>query len=214
MRSVSIWRGSCPREILRFDVDTHAFFLWQDPRNLQRALLFGGNAGSRCTTRGGSPSCPLSVWDISPVRNGQPPVTLDSGPHGYTAFPPPPENQRIPAGGLHSLSVSNDGTRAFYALLNGGFAVVDVSDFARGAAAPQPRPITADESRPTWPGPGAHSTGRPRSTARADGALPPGARRLAAPGGGARSRRALRRSARPGSRGRCLEPQPDPIHNP
>jgi hypothetical protein len=35
--------------------------------------------------------------------------------------------------------------------------VVDVSDFAAGAPAPQPRLITINESRPVWPGPGAHS---------------------------------------------------------
>jgi len=140
-----------PREIQRFDVDAHEFFLWQDPSNQQRALLFAGNAGSRCTTRGGSPSCPLAVWDISQIRDGQPPVTLYSGPHGYE------ETGSAPAGGLHSLSVSNDGTRAFYALLSGGFAVADVSDFAKGTPSPQPRPITLNEHRPTWAGPGAHS---------------------------------------------------------
>jgi hypothetical protein len=35
--------------------------------------------------------------------------------------------------------------------------VVDVSDFAEGTPAPQPRPITINEARPVWPGPGAHS---------------------------------------------------------
>ena len=64
---------------------------------------------------------------------------------------------QIPTGGLHSLSVSNDGTRAYFALLTGGFAVVDTSDFAEGAPAPLPRPITLNESRPSWAGPGAHS---------------------------------------------------------
>jgi len=146
-----------PRLLNQFDVDTHEFFLWEDPRNPERALIFAGNAGSTCTTRGGAPSCPLSVWDISPVRNGQPPVTLYSGPHGYTAFPAAPQPVQKPAGGLHSLSVSNDGSRAYFALLRGGFAVVDVSEFAAGAPFPLPRPITRNEARPTWPGPGAHS---------------------------------------------------------
>jgi hypothetical protein len=145
-----------PRLLYQLNMNTHEFFLWEDPRNPDRALMFGGNAGSTCTT-GTSPSCPLSVWDISPLRNGQPPVTLYSGLHGYTAFPPPPQPAQKPAGGLHSLSVSNDGTRAYYALLTGGFAVVDVSDFAFGRPLPQPRPITLNEARPTWPGPGAHS---------------------------------------------------------
>jgi hypothetical protein len=136
-----------PQLLNQFNVNTHEFFLWEDPSNPDRALIFAGSASTNpaCTTSGGSPSCPFSVWDISPVRNGQAPVTLYSGPHRYTT------------GGLHSLSVSNDGTRAYFALLTGGFAVVDTSDFAAGTPAPQPRPITLNGSRPTWPGPGAHS---------------------------------------------------------
>ena len=146
-----------PRLLVRFDVDAHEFFLWQDPGDPERALVFAGNAGSTCGTRGGSPSCPLAVWDISPVRNGGSPTTLFSGLHGYTRFPAAPAPVQKPTGGLHSLTVSNDGTRAYFALLNGGFAVVDVSDFAAGTASPQPRPITLNEARPTWSGPGAHS---------------------------------------------------------
>jgi hypothetical protein len=146
-----------PRLLNQFNVNTHEFFLWEDPRNPERALMFGGSAGSTCGTSGGSPSCPFSVWDISPVRDGQAPVTLFSGLHGYTRFPPAPAPVQKPTGGLHSLSVSNDGTRAYFALLTGGFAVVDTSDFAMGRPLPQPRPITLNEARPVWPGPGAHS---------------------------------------------------------
>jgi hypothetical protein len=146
-----------PRLLNQFNVDTHEFFLWQDPADPERALLFAGNAASTCAIRGGSPSCPFAVWDISPVRNGQSPVTLFSGLHGYTRFPAEPAPVQKPTGALHSLSVSNDGSRAYFALLTGGFAVVDVSDFAKGVPFPQPRPITLNQARPVWPGPGAHS---------------------------------------------------------
>ncbi|MBD0280761.1 MAG: hypothetical protein ICV69_00990 [Thermoleophilaceae bacterium] len=147
-----------PRLIKQFNVDTHEFFLWQDPADPERALIFAGNAGSTCTIRGGSPSCPFSVWDISPVPEGGDPVTLYSGLHGYTRIPADPALPAVkPTGGLHSLSVSNDGSRAYFALLTGGFAVVDTSDFATGTPGAQPRPITLNEARPTWRGPGAHS---------------------------------------------------------
>jgi hypothetical protein len=146
-----------PLLIHQLNADTHEFFLWQDPRNPDRALVFAGNAGSTCGIRGGSESCPFSVWDISPLLEGKAPVTLFSGLHGYTRFPAAPEPVQKPTGGLHSLSISNDGTRAYFALLTGGFAVVDVSDFAAGRPMPQPRPITLNAARPTWPGPGAHS---------------------------------------------------------
>ena len=146
-----------PRLLHQLNMNTHEFFLWEDPANPERALMYGGSAGSTCGTSGGSPTCPFTVWDISPVVRGEAPVTLFSGLHGYRRFPAAPEPVVKPTGGLHSLSVSNDGRRAFFALLTGGFAVVDVSDFARGRPMPQPRPITLNEARPTWPGPGAHS---------------------------------------------------------
>jgi hypothetical protein len=146
-----------PQLIRQFNADTHEFFLWQDPDDPGRALMFAGNAGSECTIRGGSPSCPFSVWDISPVPQGGDPITLYSGLHGYTQIPAEGEPVIKPGGALHSLSVSNDGTRTFFALLQGGFAVVDTSDFANGTPGAQPRPITFNEARPTWRGPGAHS---------------------------------------------------------
>jgi hypothetical protein len=149
--------ATSPELLRQFNVATHEFFLWQDPNDAERALIFAGNAGSTCGTQGGAPTCPFSVWDISPVVNGGSPVTLFNGLHGYTRFPPAPAPVQKPTGGLHSLSVSNDGSTAYFALLTGGFAVVDVSDFAEGAPSPQPRPITRNEARPTWPGPGAHS---------------------------------------------------------
>jgi hypothetical protein len=145
-----------PRLITQMEEHTHEFFLWEDPNNRKRALMFGGNAGSSCGEHP-TPSCPFAVWDISPVLRGERPETLFSGPHGYTRIPPEGLPVVKPAGGLHSLSVSNDGTRTFYALLTGGFAVVDTSDFAFDRPMPQPRPITLNEARPTWAGPGAHS---------------------------------------------------------
>jgi hypothetical protein len=132
-------------------VDTHEFFLWQDPKDRDRALVFGGSASGTCAIRGGAPSCPFSVWDISPVVDGQAPVTLFSGPYPYTALADKPR------GGLHSLSISNDGSTAYFALLTGGFAVADVSDFAARRPGAHPRPITDNKARPVWPGPGAHS---------------------------------------------------------
>jgi hypothetical protein len=143
-----------PQLLNQFDVDTHEFFLWEDPKDPERALIFAGSAGSNCTIRGGSPSCPFSVWDISQVVDGQAPVTLYSGEYPYAALADKPR------GGLHSLTVSNDGSRAYYALLTGGFAIVDVSAFAAGTPGAQPIAITTNEARPVWAGPGAHSAAK------------------------------------------------------
>jgi hypothetical protein len=149
--------AATPRLLTEFKVDTHEFFLWEDPKDPKRALIFAGNATATCATRGGAPSCPFSVWDISGVRQGQQPVTLFSNLHGYTRNPPTGDPVQQPTGGLHSLTVSNDGSRTYYALLTGGFAVIDTTQFAIGAAAPQPVLVTDNVARPTWPGPGAHS---------------------------------------------------------
>ena len=146
-----------PRLLRTFKVDTHEFFLWVDPKDPERALMFAGNAGSTCGIRGDAPTCPFSVWDISDVPSGGEPKTLYTGLYPYSRFPAAPAPPEKPTGGLHSLTISNDGNRAYFALLSGGFAVVDTSDFAAGTAFPEPRPITANESRPVWPGPGAHS---------------------------------------------------------
>jgi hypothetical protein len=140
-----------PQLLHEFKVDTHEFFLWQDPADRDRALIFAGAAAGTCAVRGGAPSCPFSVWDISSVVDGQAPVTLYSGVYPYEALTDKPR------GGLHSLTISNDGSRAYYALLTGGFAIVDVSEFAAGTPGAQPRAITTNEARPVWPGPGAHS---------------------------------------------------------
>jgi hypothetical protein len=149
-----------PKLVRELKVDTHEFFLWEDPDDRGRALIFAGNASAGCSTRGGAPSCPFSVWDISGVLDGQAPTTLYSGLYPYSRFPAAPDPVQKPAGGLHSLTVSNDGSEAFFALLTGGFAIADVSDFADGDPFPQPRAITRNEARPTWPGPGAHSAVR------------------------------------------------------
>jgi hypothetical protein len=140
--------ATSPKLITRLDEATHEFFLWEDPDDPERALMFGGNAGSGPTA--------FSVWDISPVAQGRPPTTVLRSTHGYTAVPATGTPQ-IPTGGLHSLSVSNDGTRAYFALLEGGFAVVDVADFTAGRPNPQLRQITGNANRPVWSGPGAHS---------------------------------------------------------
>ena len=269
-----------PQLIAQINQSTHEFFLWEDPNDPDFALMFGGSAGSAGTA--------FSVWDLSPLLDGNPPPRIYASSHGYSAVPPnrvvvdapssaagtyqamgasfgpePSETgiagdivlvndgsgnptqgcdplvgfpagsialvdrgscpfvqkagnaqaagavamivandspsapinmggsdpsitipsvmisqadgntikaglpatgtvqsrggQPIPTGGLHSLSISNDGQHAFFALLTGGFAMADVSDFTSRVDDPELRLITENASRPVWDGPGAHS---------------------------------------------------------
>jgi hypothetical protein len=123
-----------PRLIAELGRDTHEFFLWVDPFDPEYALLYAAGAGAR-----------MQVYDMSPLLRGTAPTAIADLAHGY------------PGGGLHSMSVSNDGGTAYLALLTGGFAVADTTDFRDRVPNPQMRRVTASSSRPTWAGPGAHS---------------------------------------------------------
>ena len=127
----------------------HEFFLWDDPARPGRALLYWTNPSA-------SDKGELIVTDISGAREGR---FAELSEFKVT----------IPANGrdnrLHSLGISNDGTRGYLAHLGGGFMVVDTSDFANAAPTPRVRLITPVERRVHWGDPGAHSAvklfGRP-----------------------------------------------------
>lgn len=119
--------------------EVHEFFLWEDPEEPGRALLFA-------STPGGVPH--LLITDITGARQqhfeeiGEWFAPLaDGGPDPF----------------IHSLAVSPDGTRAYLAYLTAGFLVIDTSEFAAGGTNPAVHPVTDIESRPRWDGPGAHS---------------------------------------------------------
>ncbi|MDA0160958.1 hypothetical protein OM076_11835 [Solirubrobacter ginsenosidimutans] len=118
--------------------DTHEFYIWEDPKNPKRALMFAASAGSA-----------FQIYDISPVLNKEAPVQLFSGNHGFG---------NSNGSGIHSFSVSNDGKKAYFALLTRGFGITDVSDFTDTDPATNTyRLITPAANRVSWPGPGAHS---------------------------------------------------------
>ncbi|MDP9067718.1 MAG: hypothetical protein M3N53_05125 [Actinomycetota bacterium] len=123
-------------------VNPHEMYLWDDPRKPGRALLF-------LSTPGGSTQ--LLVTDISDARKKK---FVELGKQSFTVGEPGNDNR------LHSLTVTPDGNRAFFAYLEAGFMVVDSSDFARGRSKPEAKLITDPKDAPRWPeeiGPGAHS---------------------------------------------------------
>ena len=126
----------------------HEFFLWVDPAQPEdRALLYWtGPTSSRSNPN-------LVVTDISRAKHGD--FTETSWVADFPA-------RRLPSGEnedrrLHSIGVSNDGTRAYLAFLGAGFLVLDTTDVAQGAENPQFNLITPPEQRVAWSNPGAHS---------------------------------------------------------
>lgn len=126
-----------PKLVAEYDPsqNPHEFFLWDDPRRKGRALLF-------LSTPGGNQD--LVVTDISDARKGEFDEIAAWQAEGFS-------------GSLHSLSVTNDGTRAFMAYLDDGFIVADTTDLALSKPNAEVRQITPANNRPIWPGPGAHS---------------------------------------------------------
>lgn len=117
----------------------HEFFLWQDPEDAGRALLFMSTPGGRDA---------LLVTDISRAREGK----FEEVARWSAAFPDPG-----PINDLHSLSVSPDGGLAYLAHLTRGFFMIDTSDVAQGRADAEIGPVTPIDKRVYWEGWGAHS---------------------------------------------------------
>ena len=114
----------------------HEFFLWQDPAQPSRVLLY--------TTMFATATLGLQVLDISVPSS---PVLLGGWavPAGYGHAP------------VHSVAVSEDGRSAYISLWTGGLVVADVADFAAGRAGPMVRPLTPAGSAYRTPPGNVHS---------------------------------------------------------
>lgn len=128
----------------------HEMFLWTDPANPDRSLLYLSTpSGSVDPNRAN-----LIVTDISRARDG---VFTEIAKGNWNQFYPGAEN---PANydndlGVHSMSVSVDGTRAYLAYLRGHFLVLDTSDVAAGripdgGLSLNDKLLTPVDNRPRW----------------------------------------------------------------
>jgi hypothetical protein len=123
-------------------IDTHEFYIWEDPANPRRALMFASSATNN-----------FQIYDLSNLLNADPatraPVRTFNGAHGFG---------NSSGSGIHSFSVSNDGKKLYLALLTRGFGIADVSAFTDTDPATNTyRLITPAANRVSWAGPGAHS---------------------------------------------------------
>jgi hypothetical protein len=129
----------------------HEMFLWIDPRNAARALLWI----STPTTSANPDVANLLITDISRARQGV-----------FTEIAKGNWNQRYPGAAtpanydfdlaLHSMGVTVDGSRTYLAHLRGHFLVLDTSAVASGAIPPgtvlslNDKLLTPVDNRPRW----------------------------------------------------------------
>jgi hypothetical protein len=119
----------------------HEFFVWTDPQDEDRVLLYSTTPQSSASAN------QLVVTDFSAAREGKfPEIAFWAG--GFSG----PLDER-----LHSLTVSADGTRGYLAYLGGGFLVLDTSEVAAGRPEPKMELVTPPQNRVFWTNPGAHS---------------------------------------------------------
>ena len=116
-------------------VNPHEFYLWEDPKNPRRALLF------MSTPAGGTQ---YLVTDISGARQKKF-KELGKGLIGAQDT-------------LHSITLSPDGKTAYLPHLNGGFLMGDTSEFVANKPKPQLRVLTTPNDAANWEGPGVHSS--------------------------------------------------------
>lgn len=124
----------------------HEMFLWADPKNPARALLYWTSPNNSTKQ--------LVVTDISGWKSGT--FTEVST---FTAIPDfSAADQSNFDVRLHSLSISPDGTRGYLAYLGGGVLIIDTSQLASGAAKPVITLVTPTSGRAFWDYEGAHSS--------------------------------------------------------
>jgi hypothetical protein len=150
----------------------HEMYLWLDPKNPRRALLWI----STPTSSADPAVANLLITDISRARQG---IFTEVAKGNWNQFFPGAE---VPANydndlALHSMTPSADGTRTYLAYLRGGFGVLDTSKVARNQVPPGTVESLNDDLLtpapfPTW-GTGPHCEGHtPAGCAESHSAVP------------------------------------------
>lgn len=132
---LQVWDTTdCRAPVLRSTFDygagrPHEFFLWRDPFNLSRVLIYQTISGQNVA---GAEHPNLRVIDVSDKDNPQLVATFDLRDFGVPRNTEPTfdENVCCQDNGLHSLSVSDDGTRVYLAQQDAGFLILDSTPLA------------------------------------------------------------------------------------
>jgi hypothetical protein len=120
----------------------HEFFVWKDPNQPTRFLLYQSFSGSEPSLRVSEFMNPptgsitrVASWTLTPAFPLSQPV--DPATWADEQFPYTTKGTSI-SPGLHTMTVSEDGTRVYVSLSNYGFVVLDSSNLANRV------PCTAD----------------------------------------------------------------------
>ncbi|MBV8338898.1 MAG: hypothetical protein JO343_03020 [Candidatus Eremiobacteraeota bacterium] len=144
-------------------VKPHEMFLWVDPKDAGRALLYLSTP-----TTSTNPAVPnVIVADISGVSEGRPAVEVAEG--NWNKFYPGTDRPGYPMASasskacgpydcnlfVHSMGVSVDGSRAYLAMEAGQFLILDTSAVAKGASPGKVLSLNNDlltqpANRPIW----------------------------------------------------------------
>lgn len=147
----------------------HEFYLWEDPSDADRALLWM----SMPALSTNPDDAQMMIADISAVPDGDDPALVAQG-NWNQLFPGSEDPDNFDRNlALHSMTPRPDGKETHLAYLSGHFLVLDTTEVVRDA---EPGTVidlndnllTPPENRPTWPNPNpAHSAvpfpGRPFS---------------------------------------------------
>ena len=111
----------------------HEFFLWRDPNDTNRVLIYQTLSGEN-VAGGEEPN--LRVIDVSDKADPQLVATFDARDFGIPRTEPASADNGFirQTNGLHSLTVSDDGTRAYLAMRDAGFLILDSTPLATAAS--------------------------------------------------------------------------------
>ncbi|MGH9251825.1 MAG: hypothetical protein ACRD0W_20250, partial [Acidimicrobiales bacterium] len=120
---VSEW---VPRQANNAIRTPHEFYLWEDPEDPDRALLWISTPTSSANVNNAN----LLIVDISGVPSGGSPALVAQGTWS-NLYPAPRANIA-----LHSMAPTPDGTETHLAYLSGFFLILDTTDVAEGNYGP------------------------------------------------------------------------------
>ncbi len=138
----------------------HEFFLWRDPSNPLRFLLFSsihlGDVREPSLRvfellnppRGPISPTPVATFTLTPAVPRTEPI--DPGAYRDDHFIFDTERPAIQRNNVHSMSVSKDGTRTYVANIHGGYYILDSSRLTQGLLC-TPNTVTVDETSNTDP---------------------------------------------------------------